>query len=169
MTDYSVISPRVNRVAEMVVGRDMALSYPVPALINGIRADRFFVYGTGFSKTRPRPFAALTVAMDGGVVLEYADCHVRDFMDTEKYPLDGKISYALPQKVSVKELKLEQSTINKLYELVRRVAFKDELTEQERKTVAAWYVMLENSVPRDLVPFYEAMGKEFYEWVVKYV
>lgn len=169
MTNYSVISSRINRIAEAITGRNMALSYPIPDIVNGIPVDRFFLYSMGFSKIRERPFGVLTVSQDGGVVLEYVDCHVRDYFDTAQYPFEVKIDYSLPRKISVKEFKTERELINKLYELVRRVAFKDQLTEQERKTVAAWYVMVENSAPQNLIPFYQAIGKNFYEWVVKYV
>lgn len=169
MTDYAMTSKRVFRAVDGMLGRNAALSYPIPDVVNGIRAERFFVYPTGTVKVRERPFGVITVAMDGGAVLEYVNCRARDYFDSGEHPITEKIDYSLPRKISPKEFRTEQGLINKLYELVRRVAFKEELTDQERKALSVWYVMLENSVPQSLIPFYQAIGKNFYEWVVKYV
>ena len=169
MTDFRVIAPGIARTVEALAGRSTAVSHPMPDILNGIPAERFFLYPTGSSLVRERPFAVLTTAMDGGMVLEYINCHAGDFFDSEKHPMDTKISYALPRDIPTREYRLQESTMEKLYELTRRAAFKPQLTDMERRTVGAWFAMLEGSVPRDLFPFYIEMGKNFYEWVIKNV
>lgn len=166
MLDYAVVYPGIQRAISNLCGDSACLSYPMPDIENGIRVERFFVYSMAPGLVRAAPFGVLTTEMDSGMVLAFQNCRLKDYFEREN---TAPIRYELPRKISVKEFRLEQSMINKLYEAVRRAAFKEQLTEQETVALRAYYVMLEKSVPVSLLPFYQAIGKNFYEWVIKYV
>lgn len=164
MLEYNALFRKVKETVSHLIGDQVSLSYPMPDVTKGVWVERFFLYYSGFSTERTRPFGLLTVSMESGQIISYQDCRFSDFMDTEKYPFSEKISYALPKQVSVKQYQVEQSLINKLYESVRQFAFKTELTAEEKETLSKYFALLLQSVPVALHPYYQKMGKNFYRW-----
>lgn len=169
MLEYKVLFPEVKKKAAFLFGDHISLSYPVPDIINGIRVEKFFLYPVASSVQRARPFGLLTVSAESGTVLSYQNCHLSDFMDTQQHPFAEKISYALPKKIGVKEFKLEQSLLEKMYEVVREIAFTDSFTPQQQQVLRKYWVVFEKAIPVALMPYYQAMGRNFFEWGVNYV
>lgn len=164
MLEYSALFQKVKITAAYLLGDQVCLSYPMPDVINGVLVERFFLYNSGNSTERTRPFALLTVSMESGLIISYQDCRFSDFMDTEKHPFSENISYALPRKIGVKQYKAEQSLINELYESIREFAFKDELTDEQKEVLGKYFALLSQSVPAALYPYYLKMGKSFFSW-----
>ena len=164
MKTYTDVFRKVREMVSYLFGDQVSLSYPVPDVTHGVRVERYFLYPAGNTLTRSRPFGILTVEMDNGRLLSFQDCRLRDFMDTDKYPFDQKISYELPRKIGVKQFKVEQSLINKLYESVRGFAFEENLTDKQKELLSKYWVLLLRSVPASLQPYYQKMGKNFYRW-----
>lgn len=164
MLAYATVFPEVKKAVSYLLGDQVSLSYPMPDVTHGVWVERFFLYPMGTSINRTRPFGLLTVSMENGQILSYQDCRINDFMDTQKYPFSKNICYALPRKVGVKQFKVEQSLINKLYESVREFSFKDELTTEQKEVLRKYLALLLQSVPAALHPYYQKMGKNFYRW-----
>ncbi len=169
MIEYQVSLREIQRKVAALFGDEVCLSYPLPDLVGETRVEKYFLYPMGNSLVRGRPFGLLTVSMESGAVLAYQDCRLADFVDTKVHPFSEKISYALPRKLGVKEYKLEQSLINKMYEAVRKTAFQTELTGQDKEVLEKYWVVAEAAMPVALVPYYQAMGKNFYAWGYSYV
>ena len=164
MMKYAVLFPQLVKQVTYLFGENVSLSYPMADRVNGIPVDTFFLYPHSASLTRARPFALLRVCAETGRILSYTDCRAEDFMGEAGAPLTEKLNYALPKKMGVKEFKLEQSMLNKMYEAVRLIAFREELTSEEADVLRKYWVMLENAVPSDLLPYYLTMGKNFRKW-----
>ena len=169
MLEYKVLFPEVKKKVAFLFGDHISLSHPVPDIINGIRAEKFFLYPVASNVQRTRPFGLLTVSAESGTVLSYQNCHLSDFVDTEQHPFEVKISYELPKKIGIKEFKLEQSLLEKMYEVVREIAFTDSFTLQQQQVLRKYWVVFEKAVPVALMPYYQAMGRNFFEWGVNYV
>ena len=164
MLSYATVFPEVKKSVSYLFGEQVSLSYPMPDVTRGIWVERYFLYPAGNSIVRSRPFGLLTVSMENGQILAYQDCRINDFMDTEKYPFSEKISYALPRKIGVKQFKVEQSLINKLYDSVREFSFKEELAAEQKQMLQKYMALLLQSIPAALHPYYQKMGKNFYRW-----
>lgn len=164
MAKYAVIFPELKKKLAYLFGEGVSLSYPLPDRIGGIRVDCFFLYYSGLKPLRTRPFGRLIVESESGRILRFEDCRVSDFVDTEAHPLKGTIDYSLPVQISVKDLMVHQSLMAKLYEVVRERAFAEELTEKEKEIFVKYAMLMEKLTPKDLVPYYLAIGKNFYEW-----
>ena len=148
----------------------VSLSFPLPDWQNGRKTDRMFLYRRSTrSLEGPRPFALLTLDFETGAPLAYADARIEDFMGDAHGPWNAKISYALPAGISVRDVQEEQAMLRKLYEGVRCLAFQDQLTEPERELLEKFVFLMDHAGPEGLRPYYEAMGKNFYEWVKKHV
>lgn len=164
MKAYSSIFPTVKEMSASLFGDAVSLSYPIPDITHAIRVERYFLYPAGNTLTRSRPFGTVTVEMETGRLLSFQDCRIQDFMDPEKYPFDQKISYELPRKIGIRQLKTEQSLINKLYESVRCFAFEENLTEEQKELLRKYWALFLSSVPTSLLPYYQKLGKNFYRW-----
>jgi len=169
MLDYKTVFSKVVEMKANLFGEQVSLSYPVPELVNGIRAEKYFLYSAVPSPEKTRPFGLMTVAMENGRLLAYQDCRVEDFVDSEKHGFDRKLSYGLPQPMSIQEMKVRQSLLNKLYGEVRSMAFSDSLTDRQQEILFKYSVLMDQLVPEDLIPYYVAMGRNFNEWRNRYV
>ena len=164
MKAYADVFPGIKAMVAYLFGDQVSLSYPMPDVTHAVRVERYFLYPAGNKLTRCRPFGILTVEMDNGRLLSYPHCRIKDFMETEKYPFDQEISYELPRKIGVKQFKVEQSQINKLYESVRIFAFEENLSDEQKELLSQYWALLLQSVPASLQPYYQKMGKNFYQW-----
>ena len=164
MQSYSTIFPQVKREVSALFGDETCLSEPIPDVTAGVRVERYFLYPVNRQTMRSRPFGYLTTSMESGQVLLYQDCRVRDFMDTGEHPFSEPISYALQEKIGVRQFRTEQSLLRKLYESVRTFAFQDTLTEEQKQTLESYLVLLFRSQPAALLPYYSKMGKNFFRW-----
>ena len=155
----------IQRSVKTIVGEQTALSHPIPDIVgDGIFVEHYFIYPAGTSLFAGRPFAQITIDMKTGMLLAYKDCRVEDFMDQDKHPLSEVINYELPEKLTVQKYIAQQSLINKLYKQVREFVFNESLTEKEQEVFRKYIVLVLNSVPKALVPYYKKLGKKFYDW-----
>lgn len=164
MKAYVDVFPEIKGMVSYLFGEQVCLSYPMPNVTHGVWVERYFLYPAGNTLNRSRPFGLLTVERDTGRMLSFQDCRLSDFMDTEKYSFDQKISYEFPRKIGVKQLKEEQGLINKLYESVRCFAFEESLTDEQRELLSKYWALLLSSIPAALQPYYQKMGESFFRW-----
>lgn len=169
MLEYSVLFPEVKKKTAFLFGDNISLSYPCQTSSTASGWKNSSSTPVSANPRRSRPFGLLTVSAETGGVLTYQDCRLEDFVDSGQHPADEKISYALPKKIRVKEFKLEQSLLEKMYEMVRVIAFAESLTEQQQQVLHKYWVVFEKAVPVDLMPYYQAMGQKFFEWGVEHV
>ena len=163
---FDTILERASINLSIVMGDGVSLSYPLPDLQAGRKTDRFFLYQKGFrSPEGPRPFAMLTLDHDTGEVLSYTDARLQDFMGDGFGPWNKPISYALDPSITIQDLKMEQTMLRKLYEGVRRFAFQDTLTDEEKEILRKFVFLMEHAGPNSLQPYYRAIGENFYRWV----
>lgn len=165
MLKYSEIFSDICRKVAYCLGENVITSYPVPNMENGILTEKIFLYRMSRSVERSRPFAVLTVSAENGEVLSYSNCKYEDFVDTGSHPTSKLISYAMPIKETIEEFESEQAMIRKMYEIIRRFAFSDNVTEQERILLSKYRLIFWGAVPKDLTDYYNAIGKEFFKWV----
>lgn len=171
MKRYATLFPAIKSRVASLYGENISLSYPVPVCAGTLRMERSFLYPQISSPMRSRPFAAVTTAMDDGALLLYEDCRIRDFMPSPAPNVNERIDYQVPRAATkgAQEFLLEQGMINKMYELVRQIAFSDVLTDAQREVLSKYYSMLEGTVPAALFPYYNALGDDFFKWVKKNV
>lgn len=169
MLTYSKMYPMMLKRIQALVSEQTCLSYAVPDIINGIRVDKYFLYSMASGLERGRPWGLVIVSMDSGEILVFQNCHISDFMKTEDYPFENPINYALPRQLPIKEFKAHQKLQGKLYEKIRKIAFKQRLTDDEQILLRKYLILLEGLIPASLVPYYQAMGSNFFEWGNHYV
>ena len=169
MMEYRKIYPGIVKMKAALFGEQVSLSWPVPDVVNGVRVEKYFLYAATPAPVRSRPFGLMTVAMDNGRLLAYQDCRIEDFVDTEKYGFDRKLDYALPREMSIDEFKVSRSLLEKLYGQVRQMAFTDEMSEKNCEILLKYSMLMDRLVPKDLIPYYVAMGRNFNEWRNRYV
>lgn len=154
------------QAVKTAAGTNCALSFPVPVRKAGHIPDAVFLYDMGtFSAVRARPFASALLEHGSGILLEYRNAYLDDFMDTKEYPLAQKIDYSVPfAKTAAEQGKLLER-IDELYESIRELAWKNESEESEKRAAKEYGVCFYRAVPRDLLPFYEALSPEFFAWL----
>ena len=164
MRKYADIFSEIKDMVGSLFGEQMSLSYPMPDIVSGVRVERCFLYYVNASLQRSRPVGMLMLEMSNGRLLSYQDARIADFMDTKSHPFEQPISYALPEKMGVKQFKAEQAEINELYEAVRVFAFADELTKEQREQLNRYLALLQRLTPAALMPYYQELGKSFLAW-----
>jgi len=171
MKTYNKILPDIRNKVTQICGTKCGISFPFVDLINEIKVEKVFIYPISPKEMRTRPFGIFTTSIEDGMILKYENAYLFDFVDTEKYPFDKKISYAIPDggKKTVKEHQLEINIVFKLYEAIRSFAFKEQLTIEQIEILTKYYVIFEKTVPSSNMPFYEALSEKYMEWVIKHV
>lgn len=127
--------------------------------------DTAFLYGVGISAVRTRPFASVTLDPKSQTLLAYRNTYLDDFADTDRYPMSLKIDYSVPYAKSAREQGELLERINVLYESVRELAWKDSLTQEDKKAAAEYCNCFDRAIPKALIPFYEALSPEFFGWL----
>lgn len=164
MLTYSTMYPLLIKKVNAIFSEQTCLSYAIPDVINGIRVERYFLYSMTNHPERGRPWGLLTVSMETGDILAYQNCHLSDFMETKAFSFEQLISYELPRKFGIKEFKVLKSLQIKLYERIRKIAFKESLCEEERVILRKYLILMESLIPIALVPYYKQAGSNFFEW-----
>ncbi|MBR2257710.1 MAG: hypothetical protein IJ899_10370 [Blautia sp.] len=164
MLYYEIIS-ELKKKAAYCFDDAVCLSYAVPEIENGIRVDKAFLYRNTLDTSRTRPFAVLVTAADDGRIVLLADCHYSDFVDPGRFPFSRKLDYRMPEKESVEDFQMEQHMIRKLYEAVRLFAFQKGLGLEQKQLLEKYHFLFSHAVPKDLIPFYEALSPRFEAWI----
>ena len=154
------------QAVKTAAGTNCALSFPVPVRRAGHILDAVFLYDMGtFLAVRARPFASALLEHGSGILLEYRNAYLGDFMDTQKYPLTQKIDYSVPYAKTAAEQGKLLERIDGLYESIRELAWKNEPDEGEKRAAEEYGTCFFRAVPGDLLPFYEALSPEFFAWL----
>lgn len=171
MKSYLNIQPEIRKMASLLCGPNTQISFPVIDKVNQIIVEKVFVYPFSFNEMRTRPFGCITFSMTDGLLLKYENSYLFDFINTEEYPFDKKISYKIPggNEKSISEYQSQVSNIFDLYESIRRFAFKDELTTDQKETLSKYYLLFNNTVPPTHMPFYQALSQKYMNWVKKHI
>lgn len=159
---------RNDKIAHLrkVINVKFAVSYFVPVIIKDVLVDVAFIYSaiTG-SKARTRPFAKVMFEHNGSGLIEYKNSFIDDFMDSEKYPITTEVDYSFPADVSVRELGENMKKVNSCYDEICELAYKTELSDEEKAKVCEYKDLFIKSTPEALMPYYEALSPEFFEWL----
>ena len=87
------------QAVKTAAGTNCALSFPVPVRKAGHIPDAVFLYDMGtFSAVRARPFASALLEHGSGILLEYRNAYLDDFMDTIRWRRRLIIPYPLPKR-----------------------------------------------------------------------
>lgn len=164
MRKYADIFSEIKDMVGREFGEQMSLSCPMPDTVRGVRVERCFLYYVSASLLRTRPVGILMMEMNNSRLLQYQDARIADFMDTQNHPFDQPISYALPEKIGVKQFKAEQAEINELYESIREYVFADELASGQKEQLNRYLELLHRLTPDALMPYYQEIGKNFFAW-----
>lgn len=167
MVLYQTIRSELKRKVALCFDDAVCLSYAVPDVENGIRVDKVFLYRNALETNRTRPFAVLITAADNGRILSLMDCRYSDYVDPVRFPFSRKLDYRMPEKESVKDYQMEQQMIYKLYEGIRVFAFDGNLESKKAELLRKYRFLFAHAVPRDLVPFYQALSPRFEAWAKK--
>ena len=165
MEQYEKTFKALQGKAAALFGDNVVLSYPVPVREKELLTERYLLMRMSFSTERTRPFALLTVDAKSGRILALEDAWYRDFICTDDYPFDKKISYAFPKETTPAVIKKLSREFPALYQTVRELAFRQELSEEEKKTVQAYRNVMMTLIPEGVLPFYKAVGAEFFAWL----
>lgn len=146
-------------------GDSVSFSYAVPDITNGLRVDKVFLYSHATQIMRPRPFAMVATAQDDGSIVYLADCRFEDFVDPAKHPREMALDYSLPETETIEDFQMEQRILRKLYEAVRSLAFRENLSDSDRDLLKKYRFLFWHSVPRSLIPYYKALSPSFDTWI----
>jgi hypothetical protein len=168
---YNKILPDIRKKVTELCGASSEISFPFIDFVNGIKVEKVFIYPFSTKEMRTRPFGVVTTSMEDGLVLKYENAYLSDFVDTEKYPFETQISYVIPDGIekSAAEHQLEINIVYKLYEAIRKFAFTEDLSVEQREILEKYYVIFEKTVPASHLPFYEALSKKYMKWVIDHV
>ena len=139
-------------------------SQRIPARLSGHKTDRAFLYTGTKQPVRVRPLAWMELSAESGAVLRLNNCWAEDFMDTAAYPLDATVDYSLTGCTAMEQLERVRK-LTELYPAVREAAFEAELTREQRDAVKAYARLLEQVTPPALMPYYRALGADFFAWL----
>lgn len=156
----------VHLIARNLLGDNIALSFPVPAVENGVKVEKRFVYRMSFNSSKTRPFAVIVTSITDGNVLAFINSHYMDFVNTADYPFDKKISYdTSDSSIGAKQLKALLEELDSLYKEFRDAVFGDALTDLQKEAVAKYKEIFDKVTPAALVPYYHALNNQYFEWL----
>lgn len=151
------------------VGNNFVVSFLVPVKMRDVVVDSIFLYGVHTSPVKSRPLARVLFDAERGRLIDYMNARITDFADTEKYPFEEKIDYSLPSARAVKEQADLIRKVDAMYPAVRKLAYRMDLTEDEKNTLAEYYDAFVQVSPAGLIPFYHALSPEFFNWLSHWV
>lgn len=147
---------------------NFAMSFYMPVIKAGHRLDAAFLYEMGdFATMRTRPYASVLIESETGTLLEYRNAYISDFADSQNCPMSMKIDFSVPYAKTAAEQGALVARVEELYETVRELAWKEELTEDEIKAVREYWDCFQKAVPKDLLVFYKALAADFWKWIEK--
>lgn len=164
MAGYAELFPQIAKKVSYLFGEGVCMSFPVPDIVKGKKVERFFLYRATPEICRVRPFAVLVTSMETGQILAYSDSAVEDYFENRVYPLAETLNYTLPLSFSVKAYRVRLSLLEKLYEYVRQRVFEEQPTLQDKQIMDCYMLLLEQMSPRELMPYYQAIGENFFKW-----
>lgn len=162
MTYEEIFKVLLSEKIEEYVPDGISISHPVLDMRNGHLVDCFLLYSLSRDQTKYTvPTARIIIDSENKKLVEYgsaeelpfsvyngtdyfsieADCYTRD--DTPK----------------------AEDEYQKLYIDVRKIAFKDMVSPEEKKIVARYVKILKSIEYEHLVPFLYELGTEFFRWV----
>ncbi len=159
---------RYEKITELkkIVNVNFAVSYFIPVIINDNMVDTAFLYSsTATVKERTRPFAKVMFEHSSGNLLEYKNSYICDYMNSDKYPMTTKINYSLPSEISAIEYGEIVKKVNSYYDMICEFAYKAEVAEENKEKIREYKSLFYASVPEALLPYYEALSPEFFEWL----
>lgn len=161
-TDYN--RDAICQTVNYLLGENAIASFPVPDCERDLMIEKHFVYFVTFGAKSRRPVATLTSEMNGGMILEFTNCHFKDYMDTPQYPFSDTPDYIV-KGISVDELNTYNEELFDCYEIVRRIVFQKSITKKEEQAVLKYKELFKRLVPTSLLPYYISLGKSFFEWL----
>lgn len=165
MNNIELRNKKVNELKKMI-GISFAVSHFVPAVINSQIADVAFLYPIGLSDTKKtRPFAKVIFEHKTGMLLEYSNSFINDFMDSEKYPMNMKLDYSLAKLSSASEAKKCFDKVAELYDDVCDLFEKKELSDDEKGRVSIFTDNFYKTIPDETIEFYKSLSPEFFSWL----
>ena len=159
---------KIHLIIKELFGENVALSFPVPCVENGLKTERYFIYRMSFDVMKTRPFAVISILMSDGTILAYRDCRIQDYMDTQSYPFSEKIYYTIPDdSISAVGLKRAMAEFDELYQQIREFAFRETLSDAEKEAIGKYQAMFDQLVPAALIPYYHGLNEAFFHWINK--
>lgn len=165
MNNIELRNKKINELKKMI-GANFAVSHFVPAIIKSQIVDVAFLYPIGTSDTkRTRPFAKVIFEHKTGMLLDYSNSFINDFMDSEKYPMSMKVDYSLSKFSSALESKKSLDKVAELYDDVCALFGKNELSNEEKGKVSIFTDNFYKTVPDETLAFYMELSPEFFSWL----
>ena len=164
LISYHSIKKILRKKVSNATGASFVYSPMIPCLIDGHICERVFLYSAGSGK-RSRPYITALISSESGILLEYKNSYGSEFADAEKYPLDAEMDYSVPTAKTVEE---QAELVNKLEsytEKIREIAFKDNLSSDERRTISEYSECLRKTMPNELLSFIMDIEKPFFKWI----
>lgn len=164
---YKDLLKKVKRQMTEITGNGYSLT---PAFVkeeNGHKCEVYFAYNLSGKGDITRPYIRLVTDYGTGIILEYRNAHYCEFANADKFPLDGKMSPKVPIAKSAAEQAELLNKLLSLYESVREFALSEDISDEERKTLAEYRQCLYDTIPAELMAFCVDAEKDFFEWIDK--
>ncbi|MCC8098213.1 MAG: hypothetical protein LIO44_06655 [Eubacterium sp.] len=152
-----------------VVSSNSSASFLVPYRLDNYILDAAFLYPNYPSPEKTRPTYFILCDIKRKALVELRNAYINDFIDSEKYPMDTKISYRVPFAKTVAEQAKLVNNIKAAYPFIRNIAFKTDVSEEDKAKLREYANAFKKAVPEALLPFYKAASPEFYEWLEKQI
>ncbi len=142
-----------------------AFSYPVPGKNGERTVERFFLYSNQPKTIKYRPYAWIVIDSETGRIVQFSRCECIDFAQNLQIPMERQIDYSAPLKVSHKELRNKQLEFNSVYARMREFAFSTTIDESRKDVLFQYKNLQEQLINVEVMPFYQSLSPDFYEWM----
>lgn len=110
----------------------------------------------------PRPSGWFIADSATGELVFFSMCQVQDFVDTEQYPLEGKVCIlnGIPAQAVENGRALFEA-----YDQVRSFAFADTLDAAQKQSLQRFIDAFDQGIASDLKPYYRGLSPAFFRWM----
>lgn len=147
------------------------LSFPVPAMEGGRCVERLFI--TDMTDVKPgeplipRPYAWLVLDAVTGDMLSYYRCGVKDFLDSDRYPADCRVSNQVG--CSDKEsFEAASARFKEVYERIRHLYWqghREDFSPAEEASRNEYVKLFMQVIRVGQQPMYQALAPDFFHWL----
>lgn len=110
----------------------------------------------------PRPSRWFIADSATGELVFFSVCQVQDFVDAERYPLDGKVCILNGTPTQAVE---HGRALLEAYDQVRSFAFADTLDAAQKQSLQRFVDAFDRGIAPDLKPYYRGLSPAFFRWM----
>lgn len=163
--EYAAALKKTKNQFAALTGGNYSFTPAIPALAQGRKYEIYFAYKIERDKKIPRPTLKAVADYKTGDIAEFTNADYNDFADAKKYPRGKKFDANVPVAKTAREQMALLKNLEAQYEKVREIAFKENLSDEEKNILADYVKILAQTVPNELLSFCVETETKFFEWL----